>query len=234
MRFHGMGDPAAVKGKKLEGAVVRRALGFAEPFRKLIGLYLLTIVIGAVLGLAPSLLLKRIIDTAIPTSDRSMVWRLAVLFLLTAVVGGGLGLVSRWASSRVGEGLIYHLRSTLFDKVQRMPLAFFTRTQTGALISRLNNDVVGAQRAVTGTLGQVVSNTITLVAGLITMFILEWRLTLLSLVILPAFVVPAKRVGRRMAAIMRQQMDLNSSMNTQMTERFNVSGAQHRRFETSA
>ena len=221
-----MGDPAAVKGKKLEGAVVRRAFTFAQPFRKLIALYLVTIVIGAVLGLAPSLLLKKIIDDAIPNADRSMVWRLALLFVLAALVGGGLGLVSRWASSRVGEGLIFHLRSTLFDKVQRMPLAFFTRTQTGALISRLNNDVVGAQRAVTGTLGQVVSNTITLATGLVTMFIFEWRLTLLSLVILPVFVVPAKRVGRRMATIMRESMNLNSALNTQMTERFNVSGAQ--------
>jgi ATP-binding cassette, subfamily B, bacterial len=226
MRFHGMGDPAVVKGKKLEGAVVRRAFSFARPFRKLIALYLVLIVIGAVLGLAPALLLKRIIDNAIPNSDRAMVWRLAVLFVLAAVLGGGLGLVSRWASSRVGEGLIFHLRSTLFDKVQRMPLAFFTRTQTGALISRLNNDVVGAQRAVTGTLGQVVSNTITLATGLVTMFVFEWRLTLLALVILPVFIVPAKRVGRRMASIMRESMNLNSALNTQMTERFNVAGAQ--------
>jgi ATP-binding cassette, subfamily B, bacterial len=146
--------------------------------------------------------------------------------VVAAVASGSLELVSRWASSRVGEGLIYQLRSTLFDKVQRMPIAFFTRTQTGALISRLNNDVVGAQRAVTGTLGQVVSNVITLITGLITMLYLDWRLTLIGLVILPVFVVPAKRVGRKLSEIFRQQMDLNASMNTQMTERFNVSGAQ--------
>jgi ATP-binding cassette, subfamily B, bacterial len=224
--FHRMGDPSLLKGKKLDRGILRRAWGFALPFRGLILLFLATIVVGAMLGLLPPLLFRSIIDRAIPRRDRHLVTIMAVLFVAAAFVSGALGLVSRWASSRVGEGLIYQLRAALFDKVQRMPIAFFTRTQTGALISRLNNDVVGAQRAVTGTLGQVVSNVITLITSLITMLILDWRLTVIGLVILPVFVVPAKRVGRRLSDIFRQQMDLNSSMNTQMTERFNVSGAQ--------
>jgi ATP-binding cassette, subfamily B, bacterial len=224
--FHRMGDPSLVKGKKLDRGILRRAWGFAAPFRRLILLFLATIVFGAMLGLLPPLLFRSIIDRAIPRRDRHLVTIMAILFIAAAFVSGALGLVSRWASSRVGEGLIYQLRSALFDKVQRMPIAFFTRTQTGALISRLNNDVVGAQRAVTGTLGQVVSNVITLVTSLVTMLILDWRLTVIGLVILPVFVVPAKRVGRRLSDIFRQQMDLNSQMNTQMTERFNVSGAQ--------
>jgi ATP-binding cassette, subfamily B, bacterial len=224
--FHRMGDPGAVKGKKLDKGVLRRAWGFARPFRTLILIFLATIIVSAMLGLLPPLLFRSIIDRAIPQRDRGLVTTMAVLFIGAAFLSGGLGLLSRWASSRVGEGLIFQLRAALFDKVQRMPIAFFTRTQTGALISRLNNDVVGAQRAVTGTLGQVVSNIITLVTSLVTMLILDWRLTIIGLVILPVFVVPAKRVGRRLSDIFRQQMDLNSSMNTQMTERFNVSGAQ--------
>jgi ATP-binding cassette, subfamily B, bacterial len=224
--WHRMGDPSLLKGKKIDKGILRRAWGFASPFRRLIIVFLATLMAGAVLGLVPPLLFRKIIDQAIPARDRNMVGAMAILFVLAAVASGALELVSRWASSRVGEGLIYQLRSTLFDKVQRMPIAFFTRTQTGALISRLNNDVVGAQRAVTGTLGQVVSNVITLITGLITMIYLDWRLTLIGLVILPVFVVPAKRVGRKLSEIFRQQMDLNASMNTQMTERFNVSGAQ--------
>src|SRR5581483_8238728 len=124
-----------------------------------------------------------------------------------------------------GEGLIYDLRAALYEKVQGMPLAFFTRTQTGALVSRMNNDVVGAQQALTGTLGQVVANIFTLVSTLVVMFGLEWRLTLLSLIVLPAFIIPAKRVGRRLQRITRESMQLNAEMNTTMTERFNVAGA---------
>ena len=138
---------------------------------------------------------------------------------------GGLALAERYYSSRIGEGVIFDLRAALFDHVQRMPLAFFTRTQTGALTSRLNNDVIGAQQALTGTLGSVVSNVITLVTVVGAMAFLDWRLTLLSLVLLPLFILPAKRVGRRLQAITREQMDLNASMNATMTERFNVAGA---------
>lgn len=221
-----MNDADAVKGKKLDKGLLRRAAGFARPFKKMINWFLITVILSSLLGVVPSLLLKKIIDNAIPHHDRRMVTVIAALMVLAALVSAALTLVSRWCSSRVGEGLIYELRTTLFDKVQRMPIAFFTRTQTGALISRLNNDVVGAQRAVTGTLGQVVSNTITLVISAAAMFYFSWKLTLLSLLILPIFVIPAKRVGKQLSVIFRQQMDLNAQMNTQMTERFNVSGAQ--------
>ena len=136
-----------------------------------------------------------------------------------------LQIVQRWCSARVGEGLIYDLRRALFAKVQRMPIAFFTRTPTGAITSRLNNDVVGAQTAVTSTLGSVVSNVVVLVTTLIAMLALEWRLTLLALVVLPLFIIPAKRVGQRLQDISREQMQHNAAMNTQMTERFNVAGA---------
>jgi ATP-binding cassette, subfamily B, bacterial len=150
---------------------------------------------------------------------------LATAAVVAALSDGALQVVQRWASSRVGEGLIYDLRRALFAKVQRMPIAFFTRTPTGAMTSRLNNDVVGAQNAVTTTLGSVVSNVVVLTTSLIAMIALEWRLTLLALVVLPLFVIPAKRVGRRLQAISRQQMEHNASMSTQMTERFNVAGA---------
>jgi ATP-binding cassette subfamily B protein len=153
-----------------------------------------------------------------------------ITWLAAAAVAAALGdaflqIVQRWASARVGEGLIYDLRRALFAKVQRMPVAFFTRTPTGAMISRLNNDVIGAQTAVTSTLGSVVSNVVVLVTTLAAMIALEWRLTLLALVVLPAFVIPARRVGRRLQAISRQQMEHNATMNTQMSERLNVAGA---------
>jgi ATP-binding cassette subfamily B protein len=213
--FHGWGnDASAVKGKRLEVAVLRRAWGFAQPFRVWIAGFLTAIVLSALLALVPPLLFRSIIDTALPEGDRGLVTVLAALTVAAALADAGLAVVQRWCSSRVGEGLIYRLRVTLFDKVQRMPIAFFTRTQTGALISRLNNDVVGAQNAVTGTLGQVLSNGVVLVTTLAAMLVLEWRLTVVSLVVLPLFVVPAKRVGRRVQMI------------TQMTERFNVAGAQ--------
>ena len=179
----------------------------------------------AVLDLVPPLLLRQIIDSAIPKGERGSLHLYAGLILAAAFVGAVLSLFERYWSSRIGEGLIYDLRVTLFDHVQRMPISFFTRTQTGALVSRMNNDVIGAQRAVTGTLGSVVSNSITLTTVLITLFILQWQLTLLALVLLPLFLLPARRVGTRLQTITRESMNLNAAMNTQMTERFNVAGA---------
>jgi ATP-binding cassette subfamily B protein len=178
-----------------------------------------------VLGLAPALVAKAIIDDAIPNADRGLITALAGFMVVVAFVAAALSLVERWLSATIGEGLIFDLRTALFDHVQRQPVAFFTRTQTGALVSRLNNDVIGAQRAVTGTLGTVVSNVVTLVTTLAAMIILEWRLTLLAMVLLPVFLIPAKRVGRNLAGITRQGFDLNASMNATMTERFGVSGA---------
>ena len=149
-------DPERVKGYEFKGSVARRAWGFARPYRRAIFGFLITIAFDAVIGLAPPLLFRAILDTAIPDQNRTLVAVLAGITVLVAVVDAGLGVLQRWYSARVGEGLIYQLRTALFDKVQRMPIAFFTRTQTGALISRLNNDVIGAQNAVTGTLGSVV------------------------------------------------------------------------------
>ncbi len=218
-------DPESVKGAVFKRSVLRRAWGFARPYRWAILGFLVTIVVAAIIGLVPPLLFRAILDTAIPDANKQLVVVLASITVLVALVDAGLGVVQRWYSSKVGEGLIYQLRTALFDKVQRMPIAFFTRTQTGALISRLNNDVIGAQNAVTGTLGSVVSNAIVLTTTLMAMLWLEWRITLLTLIVLPLFIFPAKRVGRSMQRISREQMGVNAVMNTQMTERFNVSGA---------
>jgi ATP-binding cassette, subfamily B, bacterial len=218
-------DPREIEGANVDRAVVRRAWEFARPYRGTIALYLAAIVAAALLALVPPLLFRSILDDAIPNENRRLLLVLASLSVVAAATDAGLAIVQRWCSARVGEGLIHRLRVALFDKVQRQPIAFFTRTQTGALVSRLNNDVVGAQDAVTGTLGSVVSNVIVLVTTLAAMLLLEWRLTLIALVVLPLFIVPAKRVGQRMQEISRERMDLNAGMNAQMTERFNVSGA---------
>jgi ATP-binding cassette subfamily B protein len=170
-------------------------------------------------------LFRTIVDQAIPEADKRRIVWLTIILVTAAILDAVLQIIQRWYSARIGEGLIYDLRVALFDKVQNMPIAFFTRTQTGALISRLNNDVVGAQTAVTGTLGSVVSNVVVLGTTLAAMLTLEWRLTVLSLVVLPVFIIPARRVGVRLQEISREQMGLNAGMNTQMTERFNVSGA---------
>lgn len=214
-----------MKGARLRRSTLRRAWQFARPYRFHIAGFLSAILVSALLGLAPPLLFRSILDTAIPRADRGLITTLAVVLVLAALGDALFAIVQRWLSSTIGEGLIYDLRVALFDKVQRMPVAFFTRTQTGALISRLNNDVIGAQNAVTSTLGSVVSNVVVLITTLTAMVVLEWRLTALSLVVLPLFIIPAKRVGIRLGGIAREQMELNAEMNTQMSERFNVAGA---------
>ncbi|MGZ4758750.1 MAG: ABC transporter ATP-binding protein [Acidimicrobiales bacterium] len=206
---------------------MRRVLDFARPYRLLLIGYLLVIVAEALIALIPILLFKKIVDLLYAGSqDRAQITRLALIIVGAALATAGLSFFDRWWSSRIGEGIIYDLRVKLFDHVQRLPLAFFTRTQTGSLISRMNNDVIGAQRAVTGTLGTVVSNVVSLTTVLITMFVLQWQITVVALILLPIFIIPAKRVGRKMQAITRQSFVLNADMNTQMTERLNVSGAQ--------
>jgi ATP-binding cassette, subfamily B, bacterial len=219
-------DNEAVKNARLQSSAVRRAWRFARPYRAIIIVFLVTILISAVLELVPPFAFRSILDDAIPQSDRSMINTLAAIVVGSAIGDALLAIVQRWCSARIGEGLIYDLRVALFAKVQRMPVAFFTRTQTGALTSRLNNDVVGAQNAVTSTLGSVVSNVVVLATTLAAMLALEWRLTLLALIVLPLFIIPAKRVGRRFQALARQQMNTNAEMNSQMAERFNVAGAQ--------
>ncbi|MGB3053309.1 MAG: ABC transporter ATP-binding protein [Acidimicrobiales bacterium] len=218
-------DPTKVAGVTLTPGLIRRVWRFARAYRRRVAAFLTLVVVQSFLGLAPPLVIRRIIDHAIPDADRDQVMVLAGLMVATAFMSAALGLVERWLSATIGEGLIYDLRSALFDHVQRQPIAFFTRTQTGALVSRLNNDVIGAQRAVTGTLGTVVSNVVTLATTFGAMVVLEWRLSMLSLLLLPVFLLPAKRVGRRLAGITREGFDLNAQMNATMTERFGVSGA---------
>ncbi len=220
------GDAAAVKGKRIQRAALRRAWTFATPYRATIVWFLAAILAAALLALVPAFAFRAILDSAIPDGNRPFITVLAIVVVVAALTDAGLAIVQRWCSARIGEGLIYDLRVALFAKVQRMPVAFFTRTQTGALISRLNNDVVGAQTAVTSTLGSVVSNVVVLITTLAAMIALEWRLTILALVVLPVFIIPAKRVGKRLQTIAREQMGVNAEMNSQMTERFNVSGAQ--------
>jgi ATP-binding cassette, subfamily B, bacterial len=218
-------DPSGVKGVPLGRDVLRRVMRFSRPYRSMLIGFLATIVLAAVIQLAPPLLFRQIIDEALPNDNIRLLHLLAGLVIAAAVAEAMLSFFERWWSSRIGEGLIYDMRVMLFDHVQKMPMGFFTRSQTGALVSRLNNDVIGAQRAVTGTLGAVVSNVIVLVTTLVAMLILEWRLTLLALVLLPIFIIPAKRVGRKLADITREGMNLNASMNSTMTERFGVAGA---------
>ena len=218
-------DPSSIKGARLGRDVLKRVWGVARPYRTMLVGFVITIVGAALVNLAPPLLLRSIIDDAIPEGDRSSLHLLAGLVVAAAVAEAVLSFFERWWSSRIGEGVIYDLRVALFDHVQRLPVGFFTRSQTGALVSRLNNDVLGAQRALTGTLGSIISNVIVLLTTLVAMFVLEWRLTLLALVLLPVFIVPAKRVGRKLQDITREGMDLNASMNSTMTERFGVAGA---------
>jgi ATP-binding cassette subfamily B protein len=220
-----MRDPATVAGATLSRSVVRRIWVFARHYRVALAVYLAVIVGGALLSLAPPLLFREILDGALPRHDGSRLDFLAGLIVAAALLDAGLSLAERYCSSRIGEGLIYDLRVALFDHVQEMPISFFTKSDTGALTSRLSNDVLGAQRAVTGTLGSVVSNAVALLVNGGAILFLDWRVALISMVVLPLFLVPAKRVGRRLQKLTRRQMALNASMSGMMTERFNVSGA---------
>jgi ATP-binding cassette subfamily B protein len=189
-------DKDGVKGKSLDRSTVRRVLAYADRYRAMLLGFVATLLVSSLLSIVPALLVRRIIDDAIPASDRGQVNSLALIMVGLALASGVISLIERFFSARIGENLIFDLRVQLFDHVQRMPIGFFTRTQTGALISRMNNDVIGAQRALTGTLGQVISNVIVLATTLVAMFILEWRLPLLALALLPFFLLPTKRVGR--------------------------------------
>ncbi|MDP9393897.1 MAG: ABC transporter ATP-binding protein/permease [Actinomycetota bacterium] len=222
-------DPS-VQDTKLAPGTVRRIARFAAPYRRELTLFLALIVLAAVLAVLNPLIFKKIIDDGIgtdppETGDRGLVVSLALLVAALALVDAGLQLWSRWLSTRIGEGLIYDMRSHVYTHISRMPIAFFTRTQTGALISRLNNDVLGAQQAFTGTLSGVVSNVIGVVLTLAAMLVLSWQITLLSLVLLPVFVIPAKLIGTKLQALTRESYALNAQMTNSMTERFNVSGA---------
>jgi ATP-binding cassette subfamily B protein len=218
---------AAVTGQKLPKGTVGRIAAFARPYRRELTVFLATVVASAMIGVLTPVLAGRVVN-AISSRDAGAtgtVIRIAFVVAGLALLDAVFSLAQRWYSARIGEGLILDLRTQVFDHVQRMPLAFFTRTQTGALISRLNNDVIGAQQAFTSTLSGVVSNVIGLVLTAGVMFSLSWQITALSLVLLPLFILPARRVGARLQAITRESYGLNASMNATMTERFNVSGA---------
>ena len=217
-------DPS-VKEQKLKPGTVKRIFSFARPYRTNIIIYLATVVVDAGLIVATPLLLKRLIDEGVIPKDPSVVTNLAILVGLIAIADAAFNMLGRYFSSRIGEGLIYDLRSLVFAHVQKQSIAFFTRTQTGALISRINSDVIGAQQAFTATLSGVVSNVVSLVLVTITMLILSWQITIFSLFLLPVFLIPTKWVGRRLQSLTRESFGVNAEMSSTMTERFNVSGA---------
>ncbi|MFJ8591599.1 ABC transporter ATP-binding protein [Streptomyces sp. NPDC093598] len=206
-------------------ATLRRIGAFARPHRRRIALFVLLGVGTALLAVATPVLAGWVVDTIVSGGDEGRVVRLALLIALIAVAEAALGILGRRLSATLGEHLILDLRTAVFDHVQRMPVAFFTRTRTGALVSRLNNDVIGAQRAFSNTLSGVVSNLVTLLLTLVVMLTLSWQITLLALVLLPVFVIPARRMGSRMARMQREAATLNAAMGTRMTERFSAPGA---------
>ncbi|MGA2836655.1 MAG: ABC transporter ATP-binding protein [Acidimicrobiales bacterium] len=216
----------SVKGQHVTKGTSRRMFRFARPYRTILAWFLVLVTVDAVIGIINPLLFRSIINNLTGHDpSKHLVITLSVVAALVAVADTGLTIGIRWVSAKVGEGLIYDMRAQVFEHIQKMPIAFFTRTQTGALISRLNNDVIGAQQAFTDTLSSVVSNLISVTLVLIVMFILSWQITLISLVILPIFVIPAKRVGRKLSVITRESYAINAEMNNTMNERFNVSGA---------
>jgi ATP-binding cassette, subfamily B, bacterial len=216
-----------VRNAKIDRRTAKRVLAFAGPYRRDIAIFLVAVVLDAMIGVATPVLAGSAINTITrhaPGAAGAVV-RIALLIAALALVDALLSLVNRWYSARIGEGIILSLRTRVYDHVQRMPLQFFTRTQTGALVSRLNNDVLGAQQAFTSTLSGVVSNVIQLALTAGVMFTLSWQVTLLSLVLLPVFILPARRIGRRLAEITRESYQLDATMNATMTERFGVAGA---------
>ncbi|SFX43909.1 ABC transporter ATP-binding protein [Streptomyces atratus] len=204
---------------------LRRIAAFARPHRRRVALFLILSVATALLAVATPVLAGRVVNAIVSGKESGTVTRLSLLIAVIAVAEAALGLVSRWLSANLGEGLILDLRTAVFDHVQRMPVAFFTRTRTGALVSRLNNDVIGAQRAFSNTLSGVVSNVVTLLLTLGVMLSISWQITVLALVLLPVFVLPARRMGTRMARLQREAAAHNAAMGTRMTERFSAPGA---------
>ncbi|HUY43384.1 MAG TPA: ABC transporter ATP-binding protein [Acidimicrobiales bacterium] len=210
---------------QLKKGTLPRIMKFAKHYERVLVFFLVAVVLGAVVSSVSPLLLRAIIDKGIKHHHEGLIIGLSILTAVLAVADAGLSMVERRISAVIGEGLIYDLRAAVFEHIQKMPIAFFSRTQTGALISRLNNDVIGAQQAFTDLLSNVVGNVILVVIVLATMFILSWQITLVALLLLPVFLIPARRVGRRLGTLFQRGMELNAEMNMVMTERFNVSGA---------
>ena len=225
MSFRSLTADQSVKNQKLKPGTLKRIASFAVPYKVLLAFFLITVVIDAFLIVATPLLLRRLIDEGVIPKNTELVTSLAFAVGVIAVADALFSMAGRWFSSRIGEGLIYDLRKQIFEHVQRQSIAFFTRTQTGALISRLNSDVIGAQQAFTSTLSGVISNLLGLILVAITMFTLSWQITIISLILLPVFLIPTKWVGRKLQGYTRQSFDLNAQMSATMTERFNVSGA---------
>ncbi|WP_408895572.1 ABC transporter ATP-binding protein [Nocardioides sp. R1-1] len=221
--YRGMHGPD--EQRAFSGATARRILRFARPHRRMLVGFVVLSVVTSGLAVATPVLAGRVVNAIVAGDEQAVVVRLALAIAGLAVLDAAFGLLGRWLSSKIGEGLILHLRTAVFDHVQRMPIAFFSRTRTGALVSRLNNDVIGAQRAFSQTLSGVVGNLVTLVLTLVVMLGISWEVTLLALVLLPVFVVPARRMGRRLAGIQREAADHNAAMGNQMTERFSAPGA---------
>ncbi|HVN10872.1 MAG TPA: ABC transporter ATP-binding protein [Kineosporiaceae bacterium] len=215
----------SVAQRKLARGTWRRVLTYARPYRLLIAFFLALVVLDALFVVVQPLLLKRLVDNGVSTGDRTVVLVIALIIAGLAIVDALAGLGQRYLSSRIGEGLIYDLRTQVFGHVLRQPIAFFTRAQTGALVSRLNNDVIGAQQAFTSTLSGVVSNVVSLALVTVTMLYLSWPITIASLLLLPLFLWPARRVGARLQRLTRESMQLNAELGGRMTERFNVAGA---------
>jgi ATP-binding cassette subfamily B protein len=225
MAMRSMTADPSVKSQKLKPGTFKRIVSYAKPYKTHIGFFLVTVVIDAVLIISTPLILRKLIDDAVIPGNSTLVTQLALAVGGLAILDAVFNVVGRWFSARVGEGLIFDLRTQLFSHVQQQSVAFFTRTQTGALISRLNSDVIGAQQAFTSTLSSVVSNGFTLILVAGAMFFLSWQITVIALLLLPVFIFPTKWVGRKIQSLTRESFDLNAKMSSTMTERFNVSGA---------
>lgn len=225
MALRSMSSDQSVKNQKLKAGTLKRIFGFAVPYRSYLIVFIGTVIVDSVLVVSTPLLLRVLVDDGVVPGRSAVVTKFAVIVALLAIADAVFSMLGRWFSSRIGEGLIYDLRSQVFEHVQKQSIAFFTRTQTGSLISRINSDVIGAQQAFTSTLSGIVSNSLTLMLVAIAMFTLSWQITLVALILLPIFIFPTKWIGRQLAIYTRKSFDLNAEMSSTMTERFNVSGA---------
>ena len=217
-------DPSVLK-QRVKPGTVKKTLLFALPYTRLMVLFLLAVIADATIGMANPLLYRQIINNGILKGNSELIIHLAIIVAILGIFDGALGMTQTYLASKIGAGIVLSLRTRLFEHIQRMPLAFFTRTQTGALVSRLNTDVGGARTAFTDILSNVVGNLITVALMLAAMFVLSWRITLGALVLLPLFLLPAHFSGRKLQMLTRESFDLTANMNNLMVERFNVAGA---------
>lgn len=225
MALRTLSSDQSVKHVKLKPGTLKRIFSYATPYKSVFALFLVCLVVDAVLTIATPLLLRELIDNGVIPKDRSIVTTMAIAVAVLAIVSAVVNIVVRWISAKIGEGLIYDLRAEVFRHVQEQSIAFFTRTQTGALISRINSDVIGAQRAFTSTFSGIISNVLTLILVVGTMLALSWQITVASLLLLPIFLAPTKWIGAKLQGYTRDSFEINAEMSSTMTERFNVSGA---------